>query len=131
MPKEFNIPRNHKDIGLRSLAAMFKDEFIPFTGIKLPKVKDVIQTNVPMIEVKDRGMDLNFLLEDGTIAHIEFESDALKEKDLIRFAHYDLQLYDQRGQKIRRIIIFSSGVPKKALKELDIGSVKQKHDCVF
>lgn len=110
---------------------MFKDEFIPFTGIKLPKVKDIIETNVPMIEVKDRGMDLNFLLEDGTIAHIEFESDALKEADLIRFAHYDLQLYNQRQVKIRRIIIFSSGVADTTIKQLDIGSVKQQHDCIF
>jgi hypothetical protein len=110
---------------------MFKDEFIPFTGITLPKVIDVIQTNVPLIEVKDRGMDLNFLLEDETIAHIEFESDPLTEKDLIRFAHYDLQLYEQRGQKIRRIIIFSSGVPNTTLKQLDIGSVKQQHDFIF
>ena len=78
---------------------MFKDDFIPFTGIDLPKVKDVIQTNVPTIEVKDRGMDINFLLEDQTIAHIEFESDALTEKDLIRFAIYDLALYEQRRIK--------------------------------
>ncbi len=76
-------------------------------------------------------MDFNFLLEDGTIAHIEFESDALNDKDLIRFGHYDLALYDQRNQKIHRIIIFSSGVPKTVLKELDIGSVKQKHGCIF
>ncbi|WNS73698.1 hypothetical protein RRV45_12290 [Bacillus sp. DTU_2020_1000418_1_SI_GHA_SEK_038] len=131
MTKDLNIPRNHKDIGFRSLAVMFKDEFIPFTGIKLPKVKDIIETNVPMIEVKDRGMDLNFLLEDGTIAHIEFESDALKEADLIRFAHYDLQLYNQRQVKIRRIIIFSSGVADTTIKQLDIGSVKQQHDCIF
>ncbi|MFE8696107.1 hypothetical protein ACFYKT_07050 [Cytobacillus sp. FJAT-53684] len=131
MRKNFEIPRNHKDIGLRSLAVMFKDEFIPFTGLNLPKVKDVIETNVPIIEVKDRGMDLNFLLEDGTIAHIEFESDTLKENDLTRFAHYDLQLYEQRKQKIRRIIIFSSGVSHTTLKQLDIGSVKQQHDCIF
>ena len=110
---------------------MFKDDFIPFTGIDLPKVKDVIQTNVPTIEVKDRGMDINFLLEDETIAHIEFESDALTEKDLIRFAIYDLALYEQRSQRIRRIVVFSSGVSKIPINELDIGSVKQQQDCIF
>lgn len=76
-------------------------------------------------------MDLNFLLEDETVAHIEFESDALKENDLIRFAHYDLHLYKQRSQKIRRIIIFSSGVSQTTIKQLDIGSVKQQHECIF
>ncbi|WP_099362878.1 hypothetical protein [Fredinandcohnia onubensis] len=68
MTNDYNIPRNHMDIGLRSLAVMFKDEFLPFTGIQIPMVKDVIQTNVATIEMKDRGMDLNFLLEDDTIA---------------------------------------------------------------
>ena len=131
MTKDYSIPRNHKDIGFRSLTAMFKDDFIPFTGIDLPKVKDVIQTNVPTIEVKDRGMDINFLLEDETIAHIEFESDALTEKDLIRFAIYDLELYAQHSQKIRRIVVFSSGVSKIPITELDIGSVKQQQDCIF
>ncbi|WP_458413803.1 hypothetical protein ACNQFZ_02600 [Schinkia sp. CFF1] len=131
MTEDYKIPRNHKDIGFRSLAAMFKDEFIPFTGIQLPKVKDVIQTNVPLIEVKDRGMDINFLLEDGTIAHIEFESDSLTEKDLIRFAYYDLALYEQRSQKIRRIVVFSSGVSPTTKNQLDIGSVKQQQDSIF
>jgi hypothetical protein len=131
LTKDFNIPRNHKDIGLRSIAIMFNDEFLPFTAMKLPKVKDVIETNVPTIHMKDRGMDLNFLLEDNTIAHIEFESDALNVNDLIRFGHYDLQLYHQRKQQIRRIIIFSAGVPDTTLQKLDIGSVIQKYECLF
>ncbi len=74
---------------MRSLSVAFKDEIISFLDLQFPKVVDVIQTSVPLIEVKSRGMDTNFLLEDGTILHLEFESTILTEDDLVRFGHYD------------------------------------------
>ncbi|MCL0081130.1 hypothetical protein M1N64_02730 [Peptococcaceae bacterium] len=42
--QNINIPRQHKDIALRSMSAMFKDEVLPFLGLNLPKVIEVIQT---------------------------------------------------------------------------------------
>ena len=41
-------------------------------GLNLPEVVDVIQTAVPVIQVKDRNMDMNFSLADGSILHIEY-----------------------------------------------------------
>lgn len=124
------IPRQHKDIALRSLSVTFKDEMISFLEMQFPKVIDVVQTSVPLIEVKDRGMDANFLLEDGTILHLEFESKPLTEEDLVRFGHYDLELYRQRKQQIRRVIVFTPDV-KQSLTGLDIGSLVQKQAAVY
>jgi hypothetical protein len=115
---------------LRSLSVAFKNEIISFFDLQFPKVVDVIQTSVPLIEVKSRGMDANFLLEDSTILHLEFESTVLTEDDLVRFGHYDLELYRQRKQKIRRVVIFTPEV-KESLAGLDIGSVLQKHRVVY
>ena len=44
---------------------------------------------------------------------------------------HNLMDLTQRSQKIRRIVVFSSGVSKIPINELDIGSVKQQQDCIF
>ncbi|MCD5414068.1 MAG: hypothetical protein LR001_03560 [Clostridiales bacterium] len=61
---------------------------------------------MPTIQIKDRRLDVNFLLEDNTLLHIEFESSKATENDLIRYAHYDLELYNQRRQKIFRLVVY-------------------------
>ena len=93
---ELKIPYHHKDIALRSLSVTFKDEILEFYDLKLARIVDVIQTKVPTIEVKDRDMDINFILADNTIAHLEFESSEPTLDDQIRYGHYDLELYKHR-----------------------------------
>lgn len=68
--------------------------------------------------------DINFILADHTILHIEFEASEPITSDLIRYGHYDLELYNQRRQKIRRLVVYTSNV-KKTSAGLDIGSVSQ------
>jgi flagellar biosynthesis/type III secretory pathway protein FliH len=115
---------------LRSLSVTFKDEVLEFYDLKLPRVVDVVQTKVPIIEVKDRDMDINFILADNTIAHLEFESSEPTLEDQIRYGHYDLELYKQRRQKIHRIVIYSAGI-NQVPKPLDIGSIRQSQIVIY
>jgi len=115
---------------LRSLSVTFKDEVLEFYDLKLARVVDVVQTKVPIIEVKDRDMDINFILADNTIAHLEFESSEPTLEDQIRYGHYDLELYKQRRQKIHRIVIYSAGI-KQVPKLLDIGSIRQSQIVIY
>jgi predicted transposase YdaD len=115
---------------LRSLSVTFKDEILEFYDLKLAKIVDVIQTKVPLIEVKDRDMDINFILADNTIAHLEFESSEPTLDDQIRYGHYDLELYKQRRQKIHRIVIYGAGI-KQAPEPLDIGSIRQTQSVIY
>jgi hypothetical protein len=55
-------------------------------------------------------MDLNFKLEDGSILHLEEEIEVSVE-DLIRFASYDLKLYNRYRDRIRTIILCIKGYP--------------------
>ena len=89
-------------------------------NLDLPEIVDVVQTNVPIIQVKDRTLDVNFVLADGTLLHIEFEASEPTEDDQIRYAYYDLELYKQRRQKIHRLVIYAAGI-KKTTTGLDIG----------
>ncbi len=124
------IPRNHKDISFYVMSAMFKDEIIDYYDLKLAKIKDIIQTKVPYVEVKGQYIDISFILEDNTIAHFEFESDYINRNDLIRYGHYDLELHKAHPTTIRRIVIFAAGV-QSAPAPLRIGSVNQKHKYIF
>ncbi len=95
---------------------------------------DVVQTSVPLIQVKDRRMDVNFVLADGTLLHIEFESSEPTEDDQIRYGHYDLELYNQRRQKIRRLVVYSAGIKKSTAgldTGMDIGSVTQVQTSIY
>ena len=104
------IPRQHKDIALRSLSATFKNEIIPLLGLDLPEVVDVIQTSVPIIEIKDRNMDMNFSLANNELLHLEYESSEPTLEDQVRYGHYDLELFKERQQKINRVIVYTAGV---------------------
>jgi hypothetical protein len=55
-------------------------------------------------------MDLNFKLEDGSILHLEEEIEVSVD-DLIRFASYDLKLYNRYRDRIRTIILCIKGYP--------------------
>ncbi|MCW2279141.1 hypothetical protein [Heliophilum fasciatum] len=51
-------------------------------------------------------------LEDNTLLHIEFESSEPTINDQIRYAYYELRLFSDRQQLIRRIIVYAAGIQK-------------------
>ena len=128
-PPVVSIPRQHKDIAFRSLSATFKDEVLNVFGLNLPKVVDIAQTAIPLIEVKDRNMDINLVLINNTILHIEFESSEPTEDDQIRYGFYDLGLFKQRRQYIHRLIVYGAGI-KNVPVPLDIGAIRQSQTFV-
>ena len=62
------------------------------------------------VETNTERMDLNFILEDGSILHLEEEVE-ISVDDLIRFASYDLKLYNRYRDRIRTIILCIKGYP--------------------
>ncbi|MGI6649662.1 MAG: hypothetical protein ACOX5W_11605 [Bacillota bacterium] len=75
-------------------------------------------------------MDINFILVDNTIAHLEFESSEPTLDDQIRYGHYDLELYKQRSQRIHPIVIYAPG-NKQVPRPLDIGSIRQTRTVIY
>ncbi|MCW2277083.1 hypothetical protein [Heliophilum fasciatum] len=126
---DVRIPQQHKDISLRSLSMTFRGEILPFFGVTLPKVIDAVSTQAPLIEVKDRDMDVVLALEDNTLLHMEFESSEPTVDDQIRYAYYDLKLFSERKQAIRRMVIYAAGV-QKTPEPLDIGSLLTQQQVI-
>ena len=76
---------------------------------------------MPIVQVREKSTDIVFLLEDGTLLHIEFQS-TYSKNDIIRFAIYDILLYERHGRLIKTVIIYSSDVMGVSA-DLDTGSL--------
>ena len=126
---EINISKQAKDIIQKYISGLFRDATLEFYGVKTAKVKEPLNAELPVVEVADTSSDFVFSLEDGSILHIEFQT-GYKKADLIRFAMYNLRLYEKYKGKIRTVIIYAADVKKKAIN-LNIGSLVFSPDVVF
>jgi hypothetical protein len=111
------------------MSELFKDKTIEYYELNLPKIISVKPTELPVINVSDRNMDFVFELEDNSLLHLEFQT-TWKKADLLRFAQYDIALYQKERRKINTVVIYS-GKYESAENELDMGSNKYKVLQVF
>jgi hypothetical protein len=127
--KGINITHNSQDIIFKKMSELFKDETLKYYELNLPKIISVKPTELPVINVSDRNMDFVFELEDNSLLHLEFQT-TWKKADLLRFAQYDIALYQKERRKINTVVIYS-GKYESAENELDMGSIKYKVQQVF
>ena len=118
---ETKISKRAKDIIQKRTSALFKDATLEYYGVKTAKITELINVELPIVEVNDSSTDFVFLLEDDTYLHMEFQS-TYSKKDLIRFAIYDMRLYERDGRDINTLIIYTADVAK-ADTELNTGSM--------
>lgn len=118
---DIEISKHSKDIIQKYTSGLFRNTTLEFYGIRTAKIKELINVELPVVEVAERSTDFIFLLEDDTYLHFEFQT-AYNKDDLIRFGLYDLRLYERDKRRIQTVIIYSSDV-KKANDSLDIGSL--------
>ena len=101
---EFDIDYQNYDKVFKSSFSIFKDEIMDFLGVDLPEIDSFLETEFSEIQTSEERLDLNFRLKDGSILHLEEEAD-ISTKDLIRFASYDLRLYNRYMNKVRTIVL--------------------------
>ena len=129
MKLDVKISKRVNDIIQKYASGLFKNTTLEFYGIKAAKIKELVNIELPVIEVSESSADFAFLLEDDTYLHFEFQT-AYNKKDLIRFAHYNLRLYERDGRKIHSVIIYAADV-KKAPDDLNIGSLIYTPDKIM
>ena len=100
-------------------------------GIHVPKIVDVRPTNLPAIETNEKRMDNLFLLEDGSYAILDYESD-YRIANKIKYGGYALRLLRRLQKeginivdaKIRIIIIYTADVSRMQTQDaLNAGDV--------
>ena len=105
---------------------MLKNESFEVYGLHLPRIKEVLPTELPAITANVRTMDNLFLLEDGSYAIVDYES-KYKEDNWYKYADYISRTHERlRRQGIDHpqiilIVIYTCGVRK--------GSVPESFDC--
>jgi hypothetical protein len=85
------------------------------------KIKELINVELPAVEVTGSSADFVFLLEDETYLHFEFQS-ASNKNDILRFAEYDIRLYKRDGRRVITVIIYTADV-KQADDGINIGTL--------
>lgn len=97
--KEVDMAYQNYDLVIKEALTLFEDKDLDFLGIKTAKIVRAEPTELYKIETQHNFVDLLFLLEDGSLLHLE-EEISVSETDLIRFAKTDLMLYDKKRTKI-------------------------------
>jgi hypothetical protein len=108
--QQFDVTAHNYDFVFKDSFSLFKNDIGDFLKVELPGIDSYLETEFAEIETSADRMDLNFKLEDGSILHLEEEIEVSVD-DLIRFASYDLKLYNRYRDRIRTIILCIKGYP--------------------
>ena len=131
------IAYQNKDIISKFLAENFKGKTFRVYGLKLPKVKRVLPTNIPTVKANELRLDNLFELADGSMALVDYESDYDK-KDKIKYLNYVTGIANRYLQEnkecppIHMIVIYTGDIDRKKVSaKYDIGAVRIKLETAF
>lgn len=131
------IAYQNKDIISKFLAENFRGKTFRVYGLKLPKVKRVLPTNIPTVKANELRMDNLFELADGSMALVDYESDYDK-KDKIKYLNYVTGIANRYLQEnkecptIHMIVIYTGDIDRKKVSaKYDIGAVRIKLETAF
>ena len=106
-------------------------------GLDVPKIKMVLPTNLPEVEANELRIDNLFLLEDDTIAILDYES-RYRKKSKIKYLNYVvrvLERYKKAGTldvKLRMIVIYTADIePKDVDSSYSAGAVRLDIEPAF
>ena len=130
-----DIAYQNKDIIMKILSQNYVDKSLNVYGLDLPKIKQVLSSNLPALKLNEMRSDNIFLLEDDTILIVEYESSDKKE-NLFKYGHYAFRVAERylelHGKLYKTVIvvIYTSEV-EKASSKLDLGAVQLSVQQVF
>jgi hypothetical protein len=81
-------------------------------GRALPRIMAHFPTEVPRLDLHLQQLDSVFLLDDGSLLHLEFQAAYLRY-DLIRFAEYDLGLHREHRRDVHTAIFYGPAVTRR------------------
>ena len=134
---ESAISYQNKDIVSKVFADRFKGKSLSVYGLNVPRVADVLPTNLPDFSANELKIDNLFLLEDGSIAIIDYES-KYSRKNRNKYINYIsrvLKRYENEGLydvKFRMIVIYTGDVTREQVSDFyDGGALSLRIDSAF
>ena len=131
------ITYQNKDVVSKIFAENFREKSLKVYGLDVPKIKMVLPTNLPEVEANELRIDNLFLLEDDTIAILDYES-RYRKKSKIKYLNYVvrvLERYKKAGTldvKLRMIVIYTADIePKDVDSSYSAGAVRLDIEPAF
>ena len=136
-----NIHYNNQDIAQKAFFEQFEEGTKPLEGLNIEtqRIKRVLPTGIAEIQTTDDEADCLFEMEDGSLLHIEFQSQ-YKKWDVIRFAGYHLHFFNKHkhsldgihtGEKIKTIVVYTAPIENEQIKSsFNTGGMTFKMDSV-
>lgn len=132
-----NISYHNKDIFSKIFSENMRNKSLSAYGLQLPKIVDILPTNLPVIEANEMRLDNIFKLDDGSLALIDYES-VYKHKNKIKYLNYVVRalkkndLIDNIDKPIRMIVIYTGDVKRSQTNpHLDVGCLQFTIEEVF
>ena len=133
-----SVAYQNKDITAKVMAEHFKGKSFAAFGLgHLPKVADILPTNLPAIEANELKIDNVFVLEDGSWAIVDYES-AYRKRNMVKYLAYVARLasrmYNLYGgfRRLRVIIIYTADVRRGSTETvLDCGAFRLEVEEAF
>lgn len=134
------ISYKNKDVLFKVLSEAYKEKSFAAYGIDLPRIKEVLPTNLPKITADERSIDNLFLLEDGTFVIVDYES-MYKRLNKIKYLNYAARVIERyfsdtdssgRYKEINlRIIVIYTGDVENAEPVLETGCITLRTEQAF
>lgn len=111
--------QQHEDAVLKTSMQFFADELFPYLNIE-GKVVSFAPTELVHLELQKLFQDFNFVMEDGTWKHFEFQSTNEGLEGLKRFRTYEALTSYQHKVEVKTYVLFS-GTIKNPMTEFTEG----------
>ncbi|MBR4982645.1 MAG: hypothetical protein IKY94_08810 [Lachnospiraceae bacterium] len=111
--------QQHEDAVLKTSMQFFADELLPYLNVK-GKVVSFAPTELVHLELQKLFQYFNFIMEDGTWKHFEFQSTNEGLKGLKRFRAYEAFTSYQYNVVVKTYVLFSGNI-KKPMTEFSEG----------
>ena len=103
------ISRHTNDIIQKHTCALLREIMPEFYGIKIGRVKELINPELPEVKVGGGGTDMVFLTDEDKYLHLGFQTDR-RDDDVIRHLNYDSRLMQRDGREVVTVIIYTADV---------------------
>ena len=104
-----------EDRVMKTAAVYFGQELLKTLGIE-GEIRLAGPTEQVQLDIRAMSEDFNFILEDGSWVHLEFESDCVLEKDLVRFRVYDDFMELSYGIQVQTVVVCTAKTRIESLR---------------
>ena len=109
---DIKISKHQNDIIQKHVNAVFRNAALKFYGITTAPVQELVNPELPKIEVAGGAADMVFLLEDDTYLHFAFET-GHNVGAVAKCLSYDVRLFERDGRAVHTVIVYTSEVKTK------------------